>query len=513
MAFVLLSAHVHCASAQVSHETFDGWDLARIAGQTAEVSADRLDVGAGDVVEVTFAGPEHFRSVGLWFAGSLPVNEDESRVSVTFVDGAGAPLESYQVFEAADLSPEIAGATGLAGNARVTGVVHDYSGKAGGIRLSITGPASIQLLSVVWIDVEEVAEPARPVGRLPFPMNPDGGDEDEWLDPALYPKPRVYSRAEWGADAWTCQPTYCAVTHIGIHHSASAADYQTTSWAESAANVRAIQDYHMYTRGWCDIGYNFLIDKFGYIFEGRGGGDDVRGAHDGYNCGSTGVCLMGYFHMPYDNEITSSMMEGIGELGAWKCDQREIDPVGTSYYAGYGANMSNVYGHRDVVSTACPGDVAYAELAVIRQTIDEKLDGGGGGGGEIILDNPSATFTQNWATSAAGSQGYGADYRWRSCGITPGLAYWRPEIGTAGNYAVYFWWTQGANRNPKTTVGVRINGRTHPVTVNQQHNGGRWVQVGTWFFPQGRNSLVGVSSGGASGYVVVADAVRLVRQQ
>lgn len=499
------------ASAQVSHQTFTPADLlSRARAETPlRIDGDRLLIPAGTRIALPFRAPQPFRSVGVWYLGDLPLSEDDSRARLTFVTDDGKSIASYPMLEAIDLAPEITGPIGPAGPARLTGLLHDYTESADGVLLSITGPAAIESLSLVWIAVDSVAEPARPVGRLPFPENPRQDDDE--VNPAAYPKPRVYSRSEWGADGWVCDPVYCTVTHMAVHHTAGASDYNTTSWSQSAANVRAIQDYHMYTRGWCDIGYNFLIDKFGYIFEGRGGGDDVRGAHDGFNCGSMGVSLMGYFHTPYFHTITPAMMDALCELGAWKCDQRGIDPFGTSWYAGYGGSMSNIYGHRNVSATACPGDLAYADLPEIRQTISDKL-AGGGGGDEIILDNPAATFTQDWATATGGSQTFGSDYRWRSTGITPGLAYWRPNIAQAGDYDVYFWWAQGANRNPATTVGVRISGRTHERTVNQQGSGGQWVYVGTWNFPAGRNSFVGVSSEGAGGYVVVADAARLVKR-
>jgi hypothetical protein len=168
-----------------------------------------------------------------------------------------------------------------------------------------------------------------------------------------------------------------------------------------------------------------------------------------------------------------------------------------------------MYGHRDVAQTACPGDGGYAWLPQIRAEIAERLDGGGGT--EIILDNPSATFTQDWAVAVGGSQTYGNDYRWRSTGITTGLAIWRPAIPQAGYYAVQFWWTSGANRNPSTIVGVRLNSRTSTVRVNQQTGGGLWNEIGVAYMPKGTNSLVGLSSAGPGGFVVVADAVRFVR--
>jgi hypothetical protein len=190
-----------------------------------------------------------------------------------------------------------------------------------------------------------------------------------------YPKPQVYDRASWNADPAQCGSSYCNTTHMAIHHTASSADYAASTWSQAAANVKSIQAYHMYTNGWCDIGYNYLVTKEGWLFEGRGGGDNVKAAHDGFNCGSMGVASLGYFHSPVNNPPTAAQLDALEELGAWKCDQQSIDPFGSSWYAGYGGVMDNVYGHRDVKATACPGDLLYPKLGEIKSGIQARLNG------------------------------------------------------------------------------------------------------------------------------------------
>ncbi|MFK5956750.1 MAG: N-acetylmuramoyl-L-alanine amidase, partial [Planctomycetota bacterium] len=256
-------------------------------------------------------------------------------------------------------------------------------------------------------------------------------------------------------------------------------------------------------------GYNYLICPHGDIFEGRGGGDDVRGAHDGFNCGSMGVAMMGYFHPPYNQTLNLAMQDAFVNLAAWKCDQQNIDPLGTSWYAGFGANQSNLFGHRDVSSTACPGDLAYAELPQLRLQVEQVIQGGSA---EIIMDNALASFSGGWSVGTSSSDKYGPDYRWASTGVATARALWNPNITQAGRYEISLWWPAGGNRNPSTEVGLLLNGQLLTARVNQQQSGGQWNLLGTVFLPLGANTTIGLSNQGSLGWVVVADALRLVRQ-
>jgi hypothetical protein len=217
---------------------------------------------------------------------------------------------------------------------------------------------------------------------IPFTVTGGGGG-----DP--FPKPHVYSRDEWGAMPPTCQYSYCDVTHLALHHTAGSG-YEADSFDECAAAVRAVQILHMNDRGWCDVGYQYLACANGMLFEGRGGGDDVVGAHDKMNCGSMAVSAIGYYHDPYNNPPTPALLNGVEDLYAWKADQKGIDPHGTSYYEGYGQNQTNIYGHRDIVcptcGTDCPGDLLYVELPGIRDAVAARIADG------LAAD----TWTQVW---------------------------------------------------------------------------------------------------------------------
>ncbi len=131
-----------------------------------------------------------------------------------------------------------------------------------------------------------------------------------------------------------------------------------------AAMVRAIYSYHTNTRGWGDIGYNYLIDPDGNIYEGRAGGDFSIGAHSlCFNPESLGIAIIGN----YQNEpISPEAFEALTNLIAEKGKQYGIDPSASSEFRG--KFLDNVYGHRDVRSTSCPGDMLYAQLDEVRQT-------------------------------------------------------------------------------------------------------------------------------------------------
>ncbi|MCP4113310.1 MAG: hypothetical protein GY749_48565 [Desulfobacteraceae bacterium] len=186
-----------------------------------------------------------------------------------------------------------------------------------------------------------------------------------------YSKPSVVSRAGWGCDEslknWTTQ--YRTVTHVVIHHTAgsnSATDYPKV--------IRDIYYYHAITRDWGDIGYNYLVAPNGVLYEGRYGGDDVVAGHAyGYNTGSMGLSFMGTY-----TSVTPSnqMLDSAEELLAWKCDQRSIDPLGSSTLASTLVNkyVSNILGHRDVGSTECPGSVLYNLLPTIRSNVKSLID-------------------------------------------------------------------------------------------------------------------------------------------
>ena len=316
-----------------------------------------ITLAPGEMYSIEIAAPFPTRDIGLWYEGDL----GDAQIELL---AQGEVVETWPLFEDHDQAPEHFSPGALqvrpAGSKSVTGLAHSYAAPADSARLFLFGPAQVRSLDFVWI---APGPPAKQPIHLPPSLGLAAG----------YPKPAVSGRSSWGADSPQCSSSYCTTTHMGIHHTASSADYAASTWSQAAANVKSIQSYHIYTNGWCDIGYNYLVAKQGWIFEGRAGGDDVKGAHDGFNCGSMGVASLGYFHTPVNNPATAAQLGAIEELGAWKFDQGGVDPLGSSWYAGLGAVEQNVYGHRDVKATACPGDLLYAKLGELRSGIQSRL--------------------------------------------------------------------------------------------------------------------------------------------
>ncbi len=144
--------------------------------------------------------------------------------------------------------------------------------------------------------------------------------------------------------------------------------------AKSAAIVRAIQTYHVKSNGWNDIGYNFLVDPFGQIFEGRGGGTtrNVIGAHaEGFNTGSVGIAVLGSYG---STAPTKAAKDALARLIAWRLDLAHVDPSSSltwtsqgspKYPAGQAVLIKAVNGHGDVGATACPGAKLKAALSSV----------------------------------------------------------------------------------------------------------------------------------------------------
>ena len=449
--------------------------------------------GSGAVVIVTDPqeAPFLFNAVGALWTG----RDIRLEVAIDAIPDRWFPLEADPH---ADVAPHLHDGTPHPALDQAVAGLQAFGGKlSSDYRLRITmgpglEPPTLEELSLVFLDS---------VTNGPSVAPAPAADS--------YPMPPYYNRNAWGAAPPNCTYDYCTVTHLGVHHTASAGDYYSDGFADCAANVRGHQSYHMNVRGWCDIGYNFLVCKHGKAWEGRGG-DDVRGAHDGFNCGSMGTAAMGYFHSPYNDIPTPSLVDIVEELFAWKADERVIDPYGRGWYSGYSGFMDNIYGHRDVSSTSCPGDLLYPGLDSIRSGVSERLDGDVQ---EVIFDNITSRTVGNWSVGNTAPGRYGHDYRWTS--TEPGgtaLCFWTVRVPSAGTWDLYAWWPQGANRSDEALLGARIQGTTHVTRVNQQDDGGQWNYLGSYFFPRNGRAFVGVSNNAPAGSVVIGDAMRLVKR-
>lgn len=300
-----------------------------------------------------------------------------------------------------------------------------------------------------------------------------------------------------------------------IHYTAGAGDYNTVSRAESAANVRAVQNLHMDVNGWSDVGYHFLVDKLGNAFEGRAGAINglPRGAHDTVNANSFAFNVMGYFHPPYNQQPTSPMMEMLYDLIAWRMPD-SFRAYGSSVYGGKTTGF--IAGHRNVVATSCPGNEIYQLLGnddsggPIRTAVHNRIVGQVSG---IVVDNDSPSYLElgEWFTSANNGF-YGNSSRWSYTGVGNKQALFRPRLDSGGTYDVYAWWVAGSNRAPDTEILIVHDSGTTSVLVDQRQNGSKWNYLGSFPFAPGTAGRVIVTNNGAPNAVVSADAVRWARR-
>jgi N-acetylmuramoyl-L-alanine amidase len=193
-------------------------------------------------------------------------------------------------------------------------------------------------------------------------------------------QPSIVARRAWalGAAHPRVAPEYGTVKLAFVHHTENSDGYTA---AEVPAMLRSIFAFHRYTHGWNDIGYNFVIDRFGRIFEARAGGIDepVIGAQaGGYNAYSTGIAVLGTYSAQHISPAARTALE---HLLAWKLTLHgtpleghvtvRVTPGG-AVYSRYPANtpvsLPRVAGHRDGDSTDCPGDALYSQLQELRHT-------------------------------------------------------------------------------------------------------------------------------------------------
>jgi hypothetical protein len=186
--------------------------------------------------------------------------------------------------------------------------------------------------------------------------------------------PALVARSSWGANEAIrrAAPRYATNVQFAIvHHTAGSNSY---SAAQSAAIVRGIYVYHAQGNGWNDIGYNFLVDRYGQVFEGRYGGVDrnVIGAHaEGFNTGSVGVAVLGTYGSAAPS---AAARKALANLLAWRLDIAHVDPLSSLTFASGGnarfalgvpVTLRAVSGHRDTGFTTCPGAAFYSRLGAI----------------------------------------------------------------------------------------------------------------------------------------------------
>lgn len=220
--------------------------------------------------------------------------------------------------------------------------------------------------------------------------------------------PPIYSRAQWGADedimGWDPEfaPSIKAAT---IHHTADSNSYTAD---QVPALLRSIYQYHAVSRGWGDIGYNVIVDKFGRAWEGRHGGltSTVIGAHaGGFNTSTFGVSMIGNYDVV---DPPAQMITAVVNVISWKLGLYGVDPRGTTtlvsggggtskYPAGESVTLPTIFAHRDVGSTTCPGQYGFARLPEIREKVAYTMAIGSGVQSTTHLRNSFSEGPADWS--------------------------------------------------------------------------------------------------------------------
>jgi len=203
-------------------------------------------------------------------------------------------------------------------------------------------------------------------------------------DPAV---PKILSRAYWGADetlmTWPIE--YAKVQKIIVHHTASTKLVPDTDGSgEYKSMVNAIYRYHASSKGWTDgegtsyvgfgdIGYNYVIDPNGNIYEGRKGGNGVVAGHaSGFNEGSVGISIIGNYQDGATGQTNTSLdpkvEKALARLIGWIAANNDLQLNVTSNFLG--KNIDGVVGHKDVAPTQCPGNVLYVQLSAAQTDAD-----------------------------------------------------------------------------------------------------------------------------------------------
>ncbi|MEQ1788394.1 MAG: N-acetylmuramoyl-L-alanine amidase, partial [Acidimicrobiales bacterium] len=314
--------------------------------------------------------------------------------------------------------------------------------------------------------------------------------------------PAILPRSAWSAQPPRDHPTVSGDLKLAIvHHSVNSNTY---SASDVPALLRSIQTYHKDVKGWQDIAYNFVVDRFGRTWEGRAGGTTqvVAGGHSqGFNTGSTGVVVLGDFRSA---AVPSAAVESVARVIAWKLALHRVDPASTvpftsagsaKYAAGVTVTLPRIVGHRDVQSTDCPGLQLYRKLGTIRARVAQLVPAYQQGLVPVLLA-PDVTGDQ-LVDPLQYSPGGTPDVLWRSSPTGPhpsGLSVsgaYRPAVGDfdGNGYDDVFW--HGTGSTPDSIWWAGPGGFQHQaVTVS-----GSYVPVVGDYDGDGRDDVLWYATG------------------
>ncbi|CAA9364503.1 MAG: hypothetical protein AVDCRST_MAG72-2577 [uncultured Nocardioidaceae bacterium] len=352
--------------------------------EVSELPVDGVDPAGLDAVTDQAAGQENLKArlaalsapapvtgyatVGVTWGPEQSLGDDEIAVSVRSRDArtwsGWEQLEYHDDHAPHPVSAESAWAADLRPGTEpiVVGDVERVQVKV--VTASGEAPADMQL-SVVDPGAATTAVEGPAIDTAQQSGSGGGGDADLALSAGSVARPKIYSRAQWGADERLRDPgslRYGTIRAGFVHHTVNANGYSS---GQVPSLIRGIYAYHTQSRGWSDIGYNFIVDRFGRIWEGRYGGvaRPVVGAHTlGYNEYSFAMSALGNFDVA---QPPAAMLRAYGRLFGWKLSLHGVSATDTNQSLG-GRSFRAINGHRDAGSTACPGRYLYAQLPKIR---------------------------------------------------------------------------------------------------------------------------------------------------
>ncbi|MFQ5400081.1 MAG: N-acetylmuramoyl-L-alanine amidase [Anaerolineae bacterium] len=507
---VLLSVQIPVSgltgsSAFIEEVVIAGNGFAAGSGQGTAVNHLGLTLSNSDVIAVytspVLAAPISFNAVVPQWIADVP-DSATLEIRLRTARATGEWSEWYDIRPQPDwMLPGDEEVVGEMVTVPAADVTHQYIQYEVSLARYQGGPAPVlQELRLTFIDttdgptVEEMI--ARQKGLDEAKATANGTDSNAGA--AGIPKPTVISRQVWCSDPvcnYSLDPVndYHPVTHLIVHHTVS--NNNNSDWA---ANVRAIWSFHTFTRGWGDIGYNYLVDPNGVLYEGHLGGDDVIGTHAAdANAGTMALAFLGDFrsYTPPDPMLNSAV-----DLFAWKADQKGIDVYGASNaLPNISWGLPNLMGHRDVYggnNTTCPGDQAFGLLPTLRTRVAEQI---GLTSDYIYVDELSSALTlsnANWHTAPGGcGHNTHAYYTFSTTNPAEAVNYgdWSPEIPADGLYELQVY-APYCNTGKAETSGaaytVYHTGGSSTVVVNQNANVGLWMSLGEYTFWAGSNRII-----------------------
>ncbi|MBA3689329.1 MAG: N-acetylmuramoyl-L-alanine amidase [Chloroflexi bacterium] len=345
-----------------------------------------LAVGALPAVHIEARGPVRVAAsevhVSLEGERTLALPIAASHLALHWAGQAGARVMVAFSADGLAFGPPISVERDEVGESRANGETYGNLLLAGGAHfVRVTSDRPLAHLAVLALDAHGSSQASIGFGEVAA---------------AAVSQPEVISRAGWIADEslrfdaarneiWPA--VFQPIQKLIVHHAAT-----QNRDPDPAATVRAIYYYHAVTQGWGDIGYNFLIDEAGRIYEGRhsrtylpgetptgqdAAGNGVTGAHAlGFNSGTVGVALLGTLT---GQDATPAARDALGRLLAWIAGSHNLDPHGSALYInpvnGTQATFPNIAGHRDVNATECPGGTFYATLPALRDAVAALISG------------------------------------------------------------------------------------------------------------------------------------------